>query len=968
MTDCPDTSTLSRFLDGGDITDTERVHIRICRSCQNRLDHLTDDDELRGWAAAKPSTNDTALSRLLHELTDEDRCLNDAPGVEALPFLEAAKRPGDLGALGHYFIESEIGRGGMGVVLRAVDSTLGLTVALKVLRPATDDPMARARLMREAKAAAQLRHPHIVHVDAVGQTAAGLPFLVMEYVAGPSLANVLRSGRSLDPRLAARWLAQVADALAFAHDAGVVHRDIKPSNILISGAPGSEVPKIADFGLARPDVDVTLTASGALAGTPAYMSPEQVRDPSRVDARSDVYSLGATLFECLTGDVPFRGSPARVLHQVLHDEPKTPRSLNESVPRDLDVICQKAMIKEPHRRYQSCRALAEDLRRFLNNEMILARPAGRLERTWRWCRRNPRVATLTGALAGLLLIVAFGSATAAMLIGRAYKQAGLDRDAAEKASEQAEKNFNLAVGSFNTLTQSVQSQIGTTPGLLPLKKKLLETAAAGLEQVVRGAAAAPQVDVAILNAHDRLGEIYLELGRTADAKAQFESLLRRAVTIEGSDADNVAAGRLAAKAHDQLGTMAYYGNDYASAAERYRQGQSIRRKLAAANPNDPKLRRDLAVSLGKIGDVHRLTGNALAAKEAYAEALQLTPLPTDGTANPGQMLFDLAFVHGRLFDAYLALGDLESAERHTKEALAFAEKRMAIEPAPGRSDVAYNVARLAQLALRRGEALAAVPHRRRVLELRRESARAEPESAAARRNVYLDLGLLGDALFFAADDAGARAAYDESRLACEAEVARDPKSLQKLIDLSICYERLMILDARAERFADAAAWAGKYVDLCRKSEADPRMAHLNPAATREIYQRKRAAYETASRIGLDDATYLEAQPPELRPTLFLLRAIKLARAGQHAEAAAIIEPLCKSANRDARQLFDLACCYGMCAKAVQSDSVQQHRYSGQAIALLNNALKLDASLLPLVPPHPDFSALRGQADFARLGR
>ena len=233
-----------------------------------------------------------------------------------------------------------------------------------------------------------------------------MPYIVSDYIEGLTLADLL-SGARPGPRESAEMVAQIADSLAYAHQAGVIHRDIKPSNILLDPAGRLH---LTDFGLARRDEgEAVVTLDGQILGTPAYMSPEQAAGDQRtVGPRSDLYGLGVVLYVLLTGELPFRGSSRMLIHQVLHDDPKPPRSLDDKVPRDLETICLKSMAKEPSKRYGSAQEFAGDLRRFLSGEPIRARRVGTVERTWRWSRRKPATAGLVAAIVALLLVTAVG--------------------------------------------------------------------------------------------------------------------------------------------------------------------------------------------------------------------------------------------------------------------------------------------------------------------------------------------------------------------------------------------------------------------------------------------------------------------------------------------------------------------------------------------------------------------------------
>ncbi len=299
-----------------------------------------------------------------------------------------------------YELLEEIGRGGMGVVFKARQLALNRLVAVKMMLAGQYAVAANlARFLSEAESVAQLSHPNIVQIYEIGQVGRQ-PFLALEYVSGGALAKKLRPG-PLPAGEAAALVETLARAVHHAHAHGIIHRDLKPANVLL-GEDGS--PRIVDFGVAkRVSGEVGLTETGAIMGTPSYMAPEQAAGSGKVTALADVYSLGAILYECLTGRPPFQAPTAmETVLQVLRQEPVPPRHLQPGLPPDLQTICLKCLHKDPTRRYASAEDLADDLHRFLNRQAILARPVGPFERGWLWCRRNPAAAAAAG-LAALVL-------------------------------------------------------------------------------------------------------------------------------------------------------------------------------------------------------------------------------------------------------------------------------------------------------------------------------------------------------------------------------------------------------------------------------------------------------------------------------------------------------------------------------------------------------------------------------------
>jgi predicted Ser/Thr protein kinase len=314
----------------------------------------------------------------------------DGSGASTLVGRRASPSPpGATPQVPGYEVLRELGRGGMGVVFEARQVRLKRPCVLKmILAGDLAGPVTRARFLKEAEVVARFQHPNIVQVHAVGEHD-GRPFFEQEYAEGGSLADRL-DGTPQPPEEAARLVEMLAGAMDYAHRRGVVHRDLKPANVLLA-ADGT--PKIGDFGLAKlqeGDDGATLTHTGAVLGTPSYMAPEQAAgDGAAVGPAADIYALGVILYELLIGRAPFRGTtPLETIEQVRTLDPAPPRSLRPKLPRDLEAICLKCLEKDPSRRYADAASLADDLRRFLRGDPILARPCGSLERLIRTLDRG----------------------------------------------------------------------------------------------------------------------------------------------------------------------------------------------------------------------------------------------------------------------------------------------------------------------------------------------------------------------------------------------------------------------------------------------------------------------------------------------------------------------------------------------------------------------------------------------------
>ena len=503
-------------------------------------------------AAGTPTDSDATIDVAARGGEGPSLVLRDsAVGGATVPPVTAGRIPGQPWVEG-YVIEGELGRGGMGVVYKARQPKLRRTVAIKMIRAAglaSEEHV--ARFYAEARAVAALQHVNIVQIHDIGESET-LPYFSLEFVPGSSLDKKLAK-QPQPPEDSAAMIETLARAMHYAHLHGIVHRDLKPANILLTE---EGVPKITDFGLAKDTgEDSGMSRDGQAMGTPSYMPPEQARgDLALLGPRADVYALGAILYEMLVGRPPFLGANAYdTLLQVLKKDPIAPSQLVPRLPKDVETICLKCLEKDPAKRYASAQDLADDCHRYVLGEPILSRPISAPERTWRWCKRNPRMAALIAAVAGLLVTVAVGSSVAAMVILAERDEKEIQRKAAVKAQGLAEaheavakenekvagEQSALALGALQTFVDTVQERLDDAPRTRKLKEELLDMTIDTLDRVSKKAEQTTSIDATILNANFKYADMYRSFGEMEKAIERFEKCLELA---EADAASKLSAG------------------------------------------------------------------------------------------------------------------------------------------------------------------------------------------------------------------------------------------------------------------------------------------------------------------------------------------------------------------------------------------------------------------------------------------
>ncbi len=571
-----------------------------------------------------------------------------------------------LPASQRYELKECLGEGGMGRVVKAFDRQLGRSVALKFLTH--QDPAVLRLFLREARAQARVRHNHVLDIYDSGEMD-GQPFIAMRYVAGGTLAEAA-PGLSIERK--ARLLAQVAEGLHAAHREGLLHRDVKPSNVLVDQTPDGELKAlVTDFGLATELEDAESMAADAVAGSPHYIAPERLSgSPATVDRRSDVYSLGVTMYCLFTGGLPFRGeNTLDVLRHVLHQELPPPRQRLPGLPVELEAIIQRCLARDPDRRYASARAVAADLQRYLDGEVVEAYAAGLAYRLTRFVLRNKLLAGMATAAALALLASSVAVAVFALRADAARERAELRQGQAEELISFMVVDLHERLKSFGRL--DVLDDVG--------------------DAATEYFAAVPEAELsqAELLRYSRMlyqiGEVRIQQGNLAGAAAPMAeslALARRLAALRPDDGERLFE---LGQSHFWVGFVSWEQGDLAAAREPFEAYLEVSRRLVEKDPASLDWRRELSYAHSNLGSLLEAEGDLEGALGQFLAILAIDEELAAADPASANARSVLAFTHNTVGVVLQKLGRLSEAGEHLRADLDIRRALLAADPADPRT-------------------------------------------------------------------------------------------------------------------------------------------------------------------------------------------------------------------------------------------------------------------------------------------
>jgi serine/threonine-protein kinase len=842
-------------------------------------------------------------------------------------------------------------RGGLGALSVALDTELNREVALKeILDSHADDPASRRRFVREAEITGGLEHPGIAPVYGLGTYGDGRPYYAMRFIRGDSLKDViarfhadesLRSDpgrRSFELRKLLRRFLDACNAIEYAHSRGVLHRDIKPSNVIV-GRHGETL--VVDWGLAkvvsRPDPDTladerTLrppsasgsaeTLPGQAIGTPAYMSPEQARgDLDALGPRSDVYSLGVTLYSLLTWKTPFEGGDiSDVLRRVQAGEFPWPRAIDPSIDRALEAVCLKAMALKPEDRYGSPRALAEDVERWAADEPVSAWREPLSRRARRWARRH-RTAVAVGA-----------SAAALLLAGGLYYNARLRHEVlrGRQAEREAVAGRNEALTALNQLVYSVQDRLGDWAVTRPVRESLLGTAIDGLKRIAdRTEASAPNISRAV--AHQKLGSLFLHVGHLDDARRQFDQADRLAEALARAEPGNLDVADCLRGALAGLGDLSLRTGPNQAAQDYYRRAVQLSEAVVAADPRREGATRALVEAYLQFGRACAYGGEADAAEGYYRQMRDLARrwVADEPTNNRARDLLTTSY--RKLGDARKLAGEYDQARSYYQDAIAIGQEVLAAEPGAARFKFALAIAL---------DDLAGVAYSQRRF-------------------------------------AESRALYAEAERHFNDRLEADPEDVETQLRLVYLTADVARLDVDESQFARAAETYGRALRRLKALE-DRGLLREMPAPSRRWVGLLNDAIPDCRAIPavLDDLTAARSRPMKEACRLLAIRARVVAVRGEEGKLIETATALGDLEARSAEDAVALACGLGTCVGALDDAhwpggaspgrQALRRRCFDRAFAALQQAVALGYRVIGRMEEDPDLTPVRSHPDYRKL--
>jgi tetratricopeptide (TPR) repeat protein len=837
------------------------------------------------------------------------------------------KKPTPIPAVPGYAIEGVLGRGGMGVVYKARQSGLNRTVALKmILAGGHATPAQLGRFRAEARAIAAVRHPNIVQIYEVGEHE-GVPYFSLEFCAGGSLDAKLHQ-EPQPPRQAAELAEQLARAMKAAHDAGVIHRDLKPGNVLLDGAG---TPKVTDFGLAREqDDDAGYTRTGSILGTPSYMAPEQALGKTKeVGPHSDQYSLGATLYDLLTGRPPFKGtSVMETLEQVRNREPVPPVQLAPNCPRDLETICLKALAKDPAKRYADCGALADDLRAFLDGRPIQARPVGAVEKAWRWAKRNPKVAGLTAAVAGLVLLLGIGGVTAAVVFDR-QKQEAVELAGREKAAHELAEKKRVEAETERDLKEKARAA----------------EAEARVSQAEFGELTRTTVSHAVNDIPDKLRQAIFARGTQQEVLALLGAML--AQQLDKAQHTHGLPDRALHTYHLQMGDLRLQQGKNAGARTHYETARGISERLMATEPKEKdKAKGNHALILRKLGALTRDAGKDIP------------------SANAGLVLFREA----------------EKLQRDVVDRPASGE----IPPAAAKQSLAGTLTDIAETYRRMLKFADALPVVEEALKLQSEAVKESADAALAKQKLADAHVLAGKIRRGLDDEKGAEADFRAAAAIFDGLASKDTPNLLLRVAAARAAREVGDFLLMRDRLDEAAPFHVRDLDLNKSLLTTAEVLTVQNELGDAYYRSATLALKRGMR---DEAAKLYKKCLDLRQAVAEARSTHLtqmklanvrARVGDHKAAAAVSEDLLRADVNNVNTVYNVMCNIALCADAVAAGRPVEHlspperelrqKYVDRAFVLMTALVGPRYRYTDVVKlrTDPDLDPIRGEPRFDEL--